>query len=203
MRKIAEIYSVLFHPLTMPTYAMLLLPLGWNVSTQGMLLWCKSVVMLTFLLTCWIPLSILLLLLKTGVLTDIYMRDRKSRTIPYICSLVAALSWCWCLYHVFEMPAAVLCCALSATAVLLCLMLINYWWKISAHLAFIGALLGSIIGYCRYLSIMPWWLWGVCLFLALLMMYARIFLNEHTPAQTMSGFLLGITLTFFPITFLF
>ena len=38
----------------------------------------------------------------------------------------------------------------------------------------------------------------VLMVLALLLMYARIYLNAHTPLQVIAGFLLGLVLTLVP-----
>ena len=76
---------------------------------------------------------------------------------------------------------------------------VNKRWKISAHLTGFGGLTGGVLSFYLAGGMMPpTWLVGVLLGLALVLMYARLYLDAHTPMQVVGGFLLGLVMTFIP-----
>ena len=81
---------------------------------------------------------------------------------------------------------------------LLAVTIINHWWKISAHLTGIGGLLGGICSFALSYSVLPFWLIIIVLLVALILMYARLYLDAHTPMQVVCGFILGLLSTFIP-----
>ena len=81
---------------------------------------------------------------------------------------------------------------------LLAVTLINHWWKISAHLTGIGGLLGGICSFALHYATLPMGLVVIVLLVALILMYARLYLDAHTPLQVVAGFILGILCTFLP-----
>lgn len=200
LRRWATYLSFAFHPVLIPTYAIALLLLvgypaaGIDVDAGGILV-CIYV---TLLLTAGVFIGILSVLLKLGIVESVYMSERMTRVGPYWCSVVVMFVWCCVLRFVWDWSTILVWLAGASTCVLLVVTIINYWWKISAHLAVMGALLGSALGYSHYVGVTPLITSGVLLLLSLLLMYARILLKEHTPAQTAAGLLLGITLTYFP-----
>ena len=77
--------------------------------------------------------------------------------------------------------------------------IVNRFWKISAHLTGFGGLVGGIFCYCLGIGAIPTWGTGILwLGLSLMLMYSRLWLNAHTPAQVCTGWLTGIACTFLP-----
>ena len=97
-----------------------------------------------------------------------------------------------------QLPIFLLLVAIGAMVALLAVTIINHWWKISAHLTGIGGLLGGICSFAINYSTLPIALIITVLVAALLLMYARLYLNAHTPLQVACGFLLGLLCTFIP-----
>ncbi len=196
MKSAAQILSILLYPMLIPTYAVGIL--CWAISSYTMPLPATYVwvaLLGTFFLTCCIPLSTILLLIKQKAITDIYLYNPAERRLPYIYSLFACGFWCFFLQSVLHLPHIIIAMAIASTLVLLCVMIITHWWKISAHLSFMGTLVASVIGYSWHTSINPLWLISILLALTLLLMYARIYLKQHTTAQVIAGFTLGFSLT--------
>ena len=76
---------------------------------------------------------------------------------------------------------------------------VNKRWKISAHLTGFGGLTGGVLAFYLAGGMMPpMWLIGALLGLALVLMYARLYLDAHKPMQVVCGWLLGIAMTFVP-----
>ncbi len=203
MRVVAQILSILLYPMLIPAYAMGLLCYAFQHTGMPLptaYIWVA--VLGTFILTCCIPFSAILLLLKRGNITDIYLRNPQERKTPYLYSLFACGFWCYFLHSTLHMPPIIVWMAVASTVVLLCIMIITRWWKISAHLAFMGTWIAAVVGYSWHTAIFPLWLIVGLLGMALLLMYARIYLKQHTPAQVITGFLLGFVFTLLPALFL-
>ncbi|MBR1564232.1 MAG: phosphatase PAP2 family protein [Paludibacteraceae bacterium] len=192
----ARILSILLHPMLMPTYAVSMLAAAY-AAYQSPLPAAYTAILVagTFILTFAIPLSVILLLIKQGRLRDLYIEDPSERTLPYVYGLVATAAWCFFLSWVLKMPAYIVASAVGALVALLLVSIINYKWKISAHLASIGALIGAVAAWQYHNSISSLWLIPTLLVLALLLCYARLCLNQHTPWQTVCGLLLGLACT--------
>ncbi len=203
MRIAAQILSIIFYPMLIPTYAISIL--CWAIHIFSMPLpsaYIWVAIVGTFVLTCVIPFSAILLLIRKKAITDIYLYNAKERRVPYLYCLFACACWCYFLYATLQMPIIILAMASAATIVLLCIMIITHWWKISAHLAFMGTFVASVIGYSWHTGLNPIALITLLLFLTMLLMIARIYLKQHTPAQVICGFILGFILTFLPALFI-
>ena len=197
---IAKAMSVVLYPLFVPTYGMVLccyadylreVPLNaiyWTVAIGG-----------TLLLTCVLPLTAILIMMRRGEVKDLQIADAQERTMPYLYAVMGFGFWCYLLIGILHMPLYINVIGLGATVAIGIVTLINRHWKISAHLTAFGGLVGGIMAYCLgTLSIPTWGTITLWLSLSLLLMYARLWLNAHTPAQVATGWLLGMSSTFIP-----
>ncbi len=199
MKSVANILSIVLYPMFIPTYAMGIL--CWAISHYGAPLpmpYIIAVLVGTLCLTAIAPLIILFLMMYKGHLTDIYMDDKQERTVPYLTYVFMLLVWCYYLHRVLIMPTIIWTTALCITTILLLVTLINRYWKISAHLTGIGSLLGAMIGYCWHVGIYPMTTIFVVIGITALLMWARLYLNAHTPLQVIAGFGLGLIGAFAP-----
>lgn len=195
---ISHTLSILFYPLLAPTYGALLYFLALQrLQTYPMALAAIGVGG-TLLLTCLLPLSILLVMLRRGNITDLYINNPKQRTMPYIYCAIGFVFWTYFCSQVLHLPAFFVYSAGGGTAALLLVLLINLRWKISAHLTGMGGLFGGVMSFYLYTGQSPWIALAVLLALSLLLMIARISEQAHTPMQTVCGLLLGLSCTFLP-----
>lgn len=183
----------------MPLYGMLLYALSTQphvseYSTAYTAMFLSGTAILTLL----IPVALLLILWRKGYIDSLHIDDAKQRTTPYIYTLICYSFWAYFLRVTMKMPLFLLLVAIGAIVALLIVTIINSWWKISAHLTGIGGLLGGICSYALYSSSLPIGLICITLMLALILMYARLYLEAHTNMQVVCGFLLGIVCTFIP-----
>lgn len=189
---LSRILSAIAYPLFIPTLGVVLYSLLYSRLTPAIpmgayIYYCG----LTFVLTCLIPLGGILILIRKKVVTDIYITDARERRIPYIITLSCFCIWCFLVVRYMHVLPAFRLSAIGATMALCIVNLINPYWKISAHLTGIGGLIG---GFILYQPVMGCVLLGV----ALLLMYARLYLDAHTPLQVVCGWLLGLVMTFIP-----
>ncbi len=194
MRTLANTISFLFHPLLMITYGMLL-ALNFtylDMYPQRMKLF---VAFGTLLSTAIIPGLFILLMVRTGMASDVDLSDRKERSIPYMIIVTSVLL---CIYYQFKMHMPFwLLAVLMGVCVALCLMLcINLFWKISAHAVGTGGLLGAVMGVARLHMSNPYWAFIGLVVIAGLVCTSRIYLKKHTPSQVYAGTCLGFICTF-------
>ena len=190
--------SIMLHPLFMPTYGMILYMAAMRVRTPNLpSIYIHIGIITTFVLTALIPIILMLILWKRGSISSLHIDNASERTTPYIYTLICFGFWC-VFIHIIRLPKVWLVIAIGATCALLCVTIINYWWKISAHLTAMGGLLGGICSIALFYNTLPTALIITILVLSLLLMYARLYLNAHTPLQVVCGYLLGILSTFIP-----
>lgn len=152
----------------------------------------------TAVLTLIIPIILLVFLWRKGYIDSLHIDNAKQRTTPYIYTLICYGFWAYFVRVTVKMPTFMLLVAIGAMVALLAVTIINHWWKISAHLTGIGGLLGGIFSFALNYSTLPLMLIIIVLLLSLLLMYARIYLQAHTPMQVVCGFLLGLLCTCIP-----
>lgn len=152
----------------------------------------------TLIFTCLLPLSVVLVMIRRGNLTDIYIRVAKQRTMPYIYSTVCYGFWAYFCSQVMHLPRFIVLTAVGATVALLIVLLINRTWKISAHLTALGGLFGGMMSFSLSTGISATWSLIGCSVAALLLMFARVYDESHTPLQVVCGYLLGTMATFLP-----
>lgn len=196
---LSQTASIVLYPMLMPMYGMLL----YALSTRGQMSIYSTAYMGMYLsgtaiLTLFIPIALLLILWRKGYVSSLHIDDAKQRTTPYIYTLICYGFWAYFLRVVMKLPMFLFLVAIGAIIALLAVTIINHWWKISAHLTGLGGLIGGICSYALYASVMPMGLICGLLVVALLLMYARLYLNAHTPLQVVCGLMLGISCTFIP-----
>ncbi|OAV67210.1 hypothetical protein Barb6XT_01578 [Bacteroidales bacterium Barb6XT] len=194
MRLFSNLISGLFHPLLMATYGIALVLTCTYLSVYpSSVKW--AVLGGTFLTTAFFPAAFILLLIKSGVASDVELTHRKERLAPYLV-IIVSLAVCTYYFHKMQMPfwlPAVVTGACGALTVAAC---INFFWKISAHTIGIGGLTGGVMGIARLYQANPYQGFMLLFIIAGLVAASRIYLRRHTPMQTYSGFALGFACVF-------
>ena len=197
MKKIYEIISLVFQPLLMPTYAMLLL-INTDVFSFMPILWRWIAIIGTFLFTGILPAVPILLLMKRGQVNDLFISKKEERTMPYLFSFMAYVFWALFMWRTLQFPTFIVAMGMGSAASILIIVFINLKWKISAHTAGMGGLCGAVFGVCYRMGINPLWLFVVILVISAFVSLSRLELKVHTPAQVFTGFLVGFSLVFIP-----
>ncbi len=199
---ISQVVSALLYPLLIPTYGMLLFCADFTrdmpVDTgKFWLITCLG----TFIFTGLLPFMMVVSRIHTGKAKDVYMNDAQERLWPYIYTIGGYGCWAYMLYTLFPMMRFLFWIAIGATLAIGLVAVINHWWKISAHLTGMGGLFGGVCAYCLVYGQWPIGLMSILLGVSLLLMYARLYLDAHTPLQVVCGYLLGTMATFIPVWF--
>ena len=189
--RFAKIISYLFHPLLLPTVGLLLLfhldePGLWLPSTQ-LQLFLHAV---TLLATFFLPLLCVLGLLKFGLIDSLEMRTKEERKLPYLVSAIFYFSESYFLMRL-DVPVLIQAMMLGATFLIVSTLVVNIFWKISAHMVGIGGLCGMFLAISYRLQINLHLPLIVLLIIAGLIGFSRLKLSAHSSAQVYAGFFLG------------
>ena len=191
--------SVLMHPCLIPTYGMIFYMCMMHARHPQLPgVYLALSIAGTFVLTALIPIMLILLLWRRKVITSPELMQAQQRTTPYLYTAICFGFWSYFVRGTMRMPQVWFYIAIGATVALLAVTLINRWWKISAHLTALGGLLGGAFSISLYYSMLPTMLIIGILLVSLLLMYARLYLNAHTPMQVVCGYILGLICTFSP-----
>lgn len=196
---LSQACSIVLYPMLMPLYGILLFCVGAKQLIPLLpSLYISLCIAGTAVITLVIPILLLVFMWKKGQIDSLHINDAKQRTTPYIYTLICYGFWAYFLRVTLQLPIFLLLVAIGAMFALLAVTIINHWWKISAHLTGIGGLLGGICSFALSYSVLPFWLIIIVLLVALILMYARLYLDAHTPMQVVCGFILGLLSTFIP-----
>lgn len=184
-------------PLLMPVYGMIL---AFGLSVLDVVPGPMKVrfVLITAGINFVIPVLIFLLLKFMGVINDVGLNGRKERLIPYIVTILCFGSTAWFLAMRGAPIWFVMFYAGGATAALINL-IVNFWWKISAHAAGIAGLIALLIRMEKDVAASPQLLFWLLLTILLtgLMGSARVWLGRHTVWQVLAGYAVGFCSVFF------
>ena len=198
-KRLAQVISVVFYPLFVPTYAfaiLLTMPAYFSALMPAAAKW--MVIGIIFLLTCVIPTLSFILMIKSRLVQSKYLSNRDDRTIPYIVTIIFFYLTFYILKKLQISPVYYYF-VIGATMLNVIIMGINFFWKISSHMASVGALAGMTVGLSYFLGTFYFGLIALSLLISGMTGFARLKLKEHTPAQVYAGFLVG----FFTILGLF
>lgn len=191
MNKAAHIFSWILSPILVPTYGVILslwvtvlcvLPLGvrWNV------------VIMTSLITAFLPALAIFLLYKFKAISDPGLNNRGERYVPYGITCVCYILATWYLVRIHAPQWMWMFMVGAATATLVCVT-VNVWWKISAHMAALGGLVGLMFRIMTDgLGVVPMWGVTTCGILLLgILGTSRLLLERHTFWQVVAGTAVG------------
>ncbi len=191
-KTLARALSVLFHPLLIPTYFLLILfrlpfypLLGVSVKIKMMVL------LFIFVLTFVLPILVTAGMWMLKLTESLEMRRRHERIFPMIAIGIFfyIAFYSLKLLAVFQ-PATVF--MLGSTVLVLLGLFFNYFYKISQHMIAWGGLTGAVIALAFSFHIsLYFWLFGVIL-ISGITGYARLKTASHTPFEIYSGYLLGV-----------
>ena len=197
MKRIHQIISLVFQPLLMPTYAMLLL-MNMEIFILLPLRWRLIAIIGTFIFTGVLPALPIWLMMRRGDVNDLFISKREERTMLYLFSFMAYVFWALFMWRTLQFPMFIVAMGMGSAVSIFIIVFINLKWKISAHAAGMGGLCGSVFGVCYRTAINPVWFFAVILLISGLVALSRLELKAHTPGQVLAGFVVGFIMVFTP-----
>lgn len=195
--RFSAIVSMVSTPFYMPLVGIIALFL-FSYLGMAPILYKLALLLIVYLFTVLVPTYLIRTYHRYQGLSPHQASLRERRVIPYVISM-----FCYfvCLYvlslaHVTHVIRSLIIAALIIQ--LVCAM-INVKWKISTHTAGVGGFTGGLMAYSLILDFNPL-LW-LCILILLggVVGSARIILRQHTLSQVVTGYCLGMMLSFFSI----
>jgi membrane-associated phospholipid phosphatase len=189
---LAKFFSITFHPIFIPLIGIAFIfnsktYLNYTIHNELK----NAIYLLIILNTILMPIVISSFLLWKGIINSIKMDNPKERIIPYIGTVVFYLLTIYLLKDVY-VPAIVFLFMIGAAASVLTALIVNFFWKISAHMIGMGGLCGTLI--CISIKLQT----DMLAFLLIAIIFSglvgasRILLKAHNPSQIYIGFFVGV-----------
>lgn len=193
---LARMFSIVFHPLLMPTAGMMLLfHLNTYVNFSVPVAAKRFILIILFVNTAVAPITFLYLLKQTGFTSSLLLDERRERLLPLLISALFFILTYYLLKQV-SLPSMVYYFIMGATLLVLTCLMITFRWKISLHMASMGGLTGFLIASSLLFKTDMVWLIMLAFLVSGFVGSSRILLKSHTPAQVYAGFLLGFMVMF-------
>lgn len=193
----ARIMSMIFTPFYLPLVGLVALFLFSYMSLLP-LAYKLPMLLTVYISTILMPSLLIHLYRRFQGWTSKELGRKEHRIVPYLISILCYFG-CFFLMEYRNTPRVISIILVAALVIQMVCALINVWWKISTHTAGIGGLAGGLVVYSIAFSFNPiWWLAFVIL-LAGMVGTARMILRQHTLAQVVTGFLVGVVCALFII----
>lgn len=189
-KTLAKAISFIFFPLLIPIYGTFML-FNMKVFTYYPTQYVHAAKTTIYIFGIILPCLSFIILKLFKAISDVRMPRKEERILPYIC---IACCYLYCSYLLFRnaMPLWVIDLVLCVSFVILVESIVSKFWRISGHATSMGMMTGAIIvaGYSTYTDVCT--TLCVYVFLAGIVGSARLYLNRHTDAQLIVGFLFGL-----------
>ncbi|MEM9823212.1 MAG: hypothetical protein AAF985_19180 [Bacteroidota bacterium] len=212
LRSIAHFLSVVFHPLLLLTYMLIILrmvnPYIFGAGRNSDIL---LFVIIIFMSTFLIPLVGIVMMRFLGLINSFQMHDRRERIGPYI---LTGIFYIWMFRNLYEhpdIPTAYKIFVLGTTIALFMAFIVNLFSKISLHAVGMGGMVGMVVltmllfsyntfllhtGLFGTIQVSMNALLMLTLLLAGMVCTARLLLNVHTLQDIYGGFVVGFSTQF-------
>ena len=190
--RIAKIVSVLFQPLLIPTYTLLLI---FSLNSYVALIipedYRKILVGIIAVTTFVLPALFILIMYRRKMIHSLNMDRREERILPlFITGIFYFLAYN--LMRRINLDDAYLRLFLGSFLSVITALIISLFWKISMHMMGMGGFVGALIGLTQIVPVdLALWVM-IIVFLSGLTGFARLKLNAHTPMQVYAGFIGGL-----------
>mgnify|MGYP001460461161 FL=1 len=202
MMRLAQVISILGHPIFMPLYAFGLLIytnpyINMMVSTGGR----YFIITILVVFTITLPVITALLFKLFGLIDSVFMKTTKERMWPFIITLI----WYYIGYQLFnkiQVPQSLNLLMIGTISVISVAIIITIRWKISIHMLGIGGVIGAIIGISQRFQFDHSPLLIVLFLFAGLIGYSRLKTKSHNFQQIYIGFIIGLVIEWICVLYL-
>lgn len=186
----ARVISAIFTPFSIPFLAFLILflfsylrimPIQYKLIVLGVV-YCFTILM---------PTLTIFLFRKINGFSPEDLGERKRRFMPFLLTITSYV-FCLVMMHRLNIPWYMKGIILAALIMMVICIVVNLKWKLSEHMAGVGAIVGGLVSFSALFGYNPvWWL---CLFILIagVLGTARIILQHHTLGEVLVGFAVGL-----------
>ena len=182
--------AAIFTPFSIPFLAFLILflfsylrimPIQYKLIVLGVV-YCFTILM---------PTLTIFLFRKINGFSPEDLGERKRRFMPFLLTITSYV-FCLVMMHRLNIPWYMTGIILAALIMMVICIVVNLKWKLSEHMAGVGAIVGGLVSFSALFGYNPvWWL---CLFILIagVLGTARIILQHHTLGEVLVGFAVGL-----------
>ena len=186
----ARVISAIFTPFSIPFLAFLILFLFSYL--RIMPIQYKLIVLgVVYCFTIHMPTLTIFLFRKINGFSPEDLGERKRRFMPFLLTITSYV-FCLVMMHRLNIPWYMTGIILAALIMMVICIVVNLKWKLSEHMAGVGAIVGGLVSFSALFGYNPvWWL---CLFILIagVLGTARIILQHHTLGEVLVGFAVGL-----------
>ena len=186
----ARVVSMVFTPFYLPIVGLMALFFLSYLSLMPTA-YKLQVLTLVYFFTILLPTVLIHLYRKYNGWNLIELGHREKRMVPYVISI---LCYFFCVYimDLLHIPHFMGTIVSAALAIQIVCALINVWWKISTHTSAIGGVAGALCVFGELFGFNPVWWLCLVMILAGVMGTSRMILRQHSLAQVVAGFWVGV-----------
>ncbi|MBL7876002.1 MAG: hypothetical protein JNL53_10075 [Cyclobacteriaceae bacterium] len=204
MRILATIISAIFHPLLLTTYLVWLL--GYSFPSLLMIAPENFKIILTFVFcfTFLLPAVNILVFRLFGTISSFTLDSRRERIVPFLAISMIYVVTTFLFYNKLKLSQNFNHLILLVTVLVVVSAVLTLFYKVSVHSLAIWGAIGIILPLNKALE-QTYLLWptAIALLIAGVVMSSRLYLNSHTPRQVLVGSLIGFSIGFLGIIYLF
>ncbi len=204
MRIVANIVSVIFHPLLLTSYLVLLL--GYYFPSLFMITMNRLLIILAFIFcfTFILPVVNIIMFRMFGTINSYTMVSRQERIIPFVAISLIYLVMTFMFFYKLPISRNLNLLMLIVSLLVISATLLTFFYKVSVHSLAIWGAIGILMPLNKALE-QSYLLWptAMAIIIAGLVMSSRLYLNAHSPRQVLFGSLAGFAIGFFGVILLF
>ncbi|MCF8459730.1 MAG: hypothetical protein K9G46_03330 [Flavobacteriales bacterium] len=190
-KKFATAISVIFQPIFVPLYSLIILFHAETFITYGVQPEVrKFIFLITFLNTIILPIGVFYYFYRTKLIDSFHMHTAKERSLPFLTTIVFHMSTFY-MFSKAPMPSLFPNLILGAAFSVAVAFVINLKWKVSIHMLGMGGIVGTILGLALRYQVNATELIMALVVVSGIVGYSRLKLDAHTPLQVYVGFVLG------------
>ena len=196
----ARVISILFTPFYLPMVGLMAL---FAFSYLALMPWAYKlqVLIMVYVFTILLPTLLIHLYRRYRGWNLIELGHKERRLVPYVISIFCYF-FCVYLMEALHIPHFMGTIVSAALFIQIVCALINVWWKISTHTAAIGGVAGALFVFGEFFAFNPVWWLSLVFVLAGLLGTSRMILRQHTLAQVVCGFLVGMACSVIAVLFI-
>lgn len=199
-KTLAKTFSILLHPLLLPTIGIIILYNSGSVLEYLPFQAKKIILLIVGVSTLILPVSFVPFFIFQKIIKNVQMENNRERLVPFFITTALYFFGFFLLIRLGA-PQTITKFILAATVSAAILFLYSFKWKISAHLVGIGGLTGALIAISFRLNVnMEYYIMAAVL-LSGIIGYSRLKLKTHKPFHIYVGWITGCIVSILVISY--
>lgn len=188
--RLAQLVSVLFHPLLIPVYGLMIIftcPALYGYLPFQVK---KIILFIVIINNVLIPLMMISYFRFRNLISSWTIEDRRERIFPLVTTTMFYAFTVYLIYRL-HIPLFIKSYIICSAVLVLAVTIINFWFRISLHATGCGAVTALVMVLSVRMQIPLTWLLVIVILVSGLVMSSRLWLRAHMSTEIWAGFFLG------------